>query len=246
MNSPWARYQIRAILIGLLWWIPYLVILRCLPGSTALIFLPAFPILIAFFVAVITGPFDLLALVTLLIPSAFYFITSTHIDWVWHSRHVGRLIGPSPILDILTLVATAALAIGGIALKRWLTSHRPELNPQEVRSLYRCLTWDVGLLTATVVVVLVIDAAKISYENEPQVLAENQKEVLRSFSATEADKLQVVMKLQYSRSPETMDVLRQALNDTSPSVKIVAAACLLEKGDISGLPLLEVRLLSAA
>jgi hypothetical protein len=239
--------QVRAIFIGLLWCVPYLSILRYLPGPVALVFLPGFPVLIAFFAAVLTGPFDLLAIVSLLIPAAFDFLISTHIDWVWHSHHAGTLIGPSPILDVLTVVATVLLAVIGIAVKRWLvTGRKLELSPREVRSLYRCLSWDVGLLVAMVAVLLGIDAAKIAHENDPLVFAETRKEILASPTATEADKLQVVMKLGYNRSPDAMDVLGQALKSPLPAVKFAAAASLLEKGDINGLPVLEERLMHSS
>jgi hypothetical protein len=247
MKPNLVQCQVRAIFIGLLWWIPYLLILRYLPGPAALVFLAGFPVLIAFFVAVLTGPFDLLAIVSLLIPAAFDFLISTHIDWVWHSRHVGTLLGPSPILDVLTVVATVILAVIGIALKRWLVTKRGlELNSHQVCSLYKYLYWDVGLLVGIVAVLAIFDAAKIAHENDPQVLAETRKEILTSPTATEADKLQVVMKLQYNHSPETMDVLRQALNDPLPIVKFAAAASLLEKGDIRGLPVLEERLMHSS
>jgi hypothetical protein len=211
------------------------------------VFLPGFPVLIAFFVALLTGPFDLLAIVSLLIPSAYAFLISTHEDWVWHSRHVGTLIGPSPILDVLTLVATVILAVIGIALKRWLvTGGKSKLSDQEVRSLHRCLSWDVGLLAAIVVVLLGFDAAKIAHDNNPQVLAKTRKEILASSTATEADKLQVVMKLQYDHSPDSMDVLRQALESPFPAVKLAAAASLLQNGDTSGLPQLEEHLMHSS
>jgi len=242
-----SQCQVRAIFIGLLWWVPYLSILRYLPGPVALVFLPGFPILIAFFAAVLTGPFDLLAIVSLLIPASFDFLISTHIDWVWHSHHAGTLIGPSPILDVLTVVATVILAVIGIAVKRWLmTEWRLELSSREVRSLYRCLSWDVSLLVVIVAVLLGIDAAKITHENNPQVLAETRKEILASTTASEADKLQVVMKLHYNRSPDAMDVLRQALKSPLLAVKSAAAASLLENGDISGLPVLEERLMHSS
>lgn len=247
MKPNLVQCQVRAIFIGLLWCVPYLSILRCLPGPVALVFLPGFPVLIAFFAAVLTGPFDLLAIVSLLIPAAFDFLISTHIDWVWHSRHVGTLIGPSPILDVLTVVATVILAVIGIALKRWLvTGRRSELSAREVRLLYRCLSWDVGLLVAIVAVLLGIDTVKIAHENNPQVLAETRKEILASPTATEADKLQVVMKLHFISSSDDMDVLRQALKSPLPAVKCAAAASLLEKGDISGLPVLEERLMHSS
>jgi hypothetical protein len=239
--------QVRAIFIGLLWCIPYLLILRCLPSPAALVFIPGFPVLIAFFVAVLTGPFDLLAIVSLLIPATYEFLISTHIDWVWHSRHVGTLVGPSPILDLLTLVATVILAVIGIALKRWLMiDWRLELSPQEVRSLYRCLSWDAGLLAAVVAVLLGIDAAKIAHESDPLAFRETRMEILASPTATEADKLHVVMKMQYTRAPEAMDVLRQALKSPLSAVKFAAAASLLEKGDISGLSVLEERLMQSS
>ena len=174
MKPNLVQCQIRAIFIGLLWGFPYLLILRYLSGPVTLVFLPGFPVLIAFFAAVLTGPFDLLAIVSLLIPAAYFFLSSTHVDWVWHSRNAGTLIGPSPILDVLTVVATFVLAVIGVALKRWLvTGRKLELSPREVRSLYRCLSWDVGLLVGIVTVLLSIDAAKIVHENNPQVLAEN-------------------------------------------------------------------------
>ena len=247
MKPNLVQCQVRAIFIGLLWWVPYLSIFRYLPGPVALVFLPGFPVLIAFFAAVLTGPFDLLAIVSLLIPAAFDFLISTHIDWVWHSRHAGTLIGPSPILDVLTVVAAVVLAVIGVALKRWLvTGRKLELSPREVRSLYRCLSWDVGLLVSIVAVLLSIDAAKIAHANNPQVLAETRKEILASPTATEADKLQVVMKLNFDRSPEAMDVLRQALKSPLATVKCVAAAILLEKGDSNGLPVLEERLMHSS
>src|SRR5208283_113534 len=100
------------------------------------------------------------------------------------------------------VVVTLILAVIGIAVKRWLvTKGRLELSPQEIRSLYRCLSWDAGLLVAIVVGLLGIDAAKIAHENDPQVLAETQKGILASPLATEANKLQVVMKLVSYRSP---------------------------------------------
>lgn len=236
----------RAIFIGLLWGIPYVAIIRFLPGPLALMFLAGFPVLVAFLVAVLADPFDLLAIVSLLIPAAFDFLISTHVDWVWHSRNAGTLLGPSPILDVLTVAVAFILAGIGISLKRWLvTPPNLDFRSREVRSQYRCLAWDVGLLTAIVVVLLGIDAVKIAHENDPQVLAETRKAILISPTATEADKLQVVME-QYNRSPETMDVLRQALDCPLPAVKFAAAASLLEKSDSSGLSVLEERLMRSA
>ena len=54
------------------------------------------------------------------------------------------------------------------------------------------------------------------------------------------------MKLEYSRSPEAMDLLREALKSPLPSVECAAAACLLERGDISGLPVLEEQLMHSS
>ncbi len=73
-----------------------------------------------------------------------------------------------------------------------------------------------------------------------------RKAILASPTATEADKLQVVMKLQYNRKPEAADVLREALKDPMPAVRFAAAASLLDKDDISGLSLLEERLMQSS
>lgn len=91
-----------------------------------------------------------------------------------------------------------------------------------------------------------VDAAKIAHENDPLVLTETRMEILASPTATEADKLQVVMKVQYTRRPEAMDVLRQALKSPLSAVKFAAAASLLQKGDISGLPVLEEQLMQSS
>lgn len=209
--------------------------------------LAGFPVLVAFFAAVLTGPFDLLAIVPLLIPVAFFFVIDTHVYWIWHSRHAGTFLGPSPILDTLTAVAAIVFASLGIALKRRLVAPRNlELSPREICSLYRCLSWDVGLLVGIVTVLLSIDAAKIVRENNPQVFAETQKEILLSPTATEADKLQVVMEMRYIRTLDQVGVLRQALKSPFPNVKCAAAATLLIGGDISGLPVLEETLMHSS
>jgi len=219
-------------------------IARYLPGLAALAFLAGFPILVAFIAAVLTGPFDLLAIVSLLVPVAFFFVIDTHIYWVWHSHHAGTFLGPSPILDALTAVMAVALAALGIALKRRLvTSPVLALVPRELRSLYRHLSWDVGLLVGLVAVLLSIDAVKIVREHDPQVLAGTRKEILLSPTATESDQLQVVMEMRYIRTPDQVDVLRQALKSPFPAVKCAAAATLLIDGDISGLPVLEETLM---
>ena len=145
------------------------------------------------------------------------------------------------------VVAMVILALIGIALKRLLTNRwKVELSPPEVRSLHRCLFLDVGLLAGIVVVLLTIDAVKIVYENNPHVRAATEKAILTSPTATESDQLQVVMKLQYRRSPDDVDVLRQALKSPFPSVQQVAAAILLQRGDTSGLPVLEQPLMHSS
>jgi hypothetical protein len=238
--------QVRAIFIGLLWAIPYLAILLHLTGMVYpfpllwLAWLLGFPILIAFFVAVLTGPFDKLAIVSLLIPAIYDFVISTHEDW----HLAGTLLGPSLPLSVLTVTVMLGLAVAGIALKRRLVPTRGvTLNAREQRSLARCFWWDVGIVMVLGAVVLGIDAFKIARERDPGVFVATREEILNAATATEADKLQVVMKLYRYRSPGDVEVLREALKDSSPKVRLTAAALLLQEGNSVGLSEMEQQLM---
>ena len=220
-----------------------------LSGWAWLAVLIGFPILVAFLVAVLTGSFDKLAIVSLLIPATAEFVMSTHIDWVWHSRHVGTLIGDSMAGGVLTLVAMLLLAIIGIALKRRLfKTSGTELSAREsVPAGAMSRVGSVDLLLAVAMVTLGIDAFKIVREQDPQVFAGTRAQILNSPTSTEADKLQVVMKL-YGPSRAGSDRRSAAgvKKFISKGQTDHAAAMLMQQGDNSGLPELEGQLMQSS
>jgi hypothetical protein len=242
---------VRAIFIGLLWAYPYVNALLYYAGPAYGTFLSGwawlavvfgFPVLVAFAVAVLTGPYDRLALITLLIPATADFVTSTHINWM-HTG-AGTYLGPMPMLDLAGLIL---LALIGIALKRRLVPARNVmLSARETRLLSRNFWLDIGALIAIAVVLLGIDAVKIVRDQDASVFAKTRKELLTSPTSTEADRLQVVMKLYSRNGTAAIDVLHEALKNPSAKVRLVAAARLLQQGDSSGLAELEEHLMQSS
>ena len=251
MKPNLVQCQVRAIFIGLLWACPYLNALlyfagpaygTFLSGWAWLAILFGFPILVAFMVALLTGPYDRLAIITLMIPATADFVTSTHMNWM-HTG-VGTYLGPMPMLDLAGLILFAFV---GIALKRRLVPARDvTLSARKTRSLSRNFWLDIGALIAIAVALLGIDAAKIAHERDPVVFAKMRTEILTSPTATESDRLQVVMRLNSRNELAVTDVLHEALKNPSAKVRLVAAARLLQQGDSSGLGELEEHLMQSS
>ncbi len=164
MKPSLLQRQWHAIIIGLVWPYAYLWITMLTIGSivgnghgsanAAAQFIPVIgiPLLVAYYVAVVSGPFDLLALVTMLIPAVAYSILLTCIDWQMHSTESGLQLTIYFQFLLLPCICSVIFAAIGIGLKRLHSRHVP-LDEEVTRAFRGYLKWDFGILGAMAVIV---------------------------------------------------------------------------------------------
>ena len=271
MKPSLLQRQWQAITIGLLWPIAYGLIVGLTIGpiaghghgnsswnSAAQIGLAlGIPILVAYYVAMVSGPYDLLALVTMLIPAVVFCVFETGISWQMSRglrSHVSGLeLGIYLRFILIPLAALAAFAVVGIALKR-LTCRRVRLDEELTRAYHGYLKWDLGILGA--IIVLAFGACAVQavhadplgvhglFLNPREHFVVQEKQILDSPTATEREKLGALFSTRWDK-PE-LGIIRDALKDKSTKVRFFAAVILLEQRDGSGLIELEPSLMHSA
>lgn len=271
MKPSLLQRQWQAIIVGLVWPFPYLWIVALTIGSIAghgrgdsswnsaaqIGLALGIPILIAYGVAMVSGPYDLLALVTMLIPAAAFCVFMTGISWLSSrgltSHEAGLELGIYLKFTLIPLAAVAAFALVGIALKR-LSCRRVPLDEELTRAYRDYLKWDFGILAAMISLALVACAVQAIHVDPLGVhglflsprehFVVEEKQILDSPTATEREKIGALFSTQWDK-PE-LGVIRDALKDQSMKVRFFAAVILLEQRDGSGLSELESSLMHSA
>ena len=269
MKPSLLQRQWHAIIIGLVWPFAYVWITALTIGSIAghglgssnaaaqFVSVVGIPLLVAYYVAVVSGPFDLLALVTMLIPAVGFCIFETGISWQMSreesSRESGLELGIYLEFILVPLAALSAFAVVGIALKR-LSCRREPLDEEVTRAFRGYLKWDFGILGAIMALAVGVNAVQLVYADpfglqgltlgprERFILRE--KQILDSPTATEREKIRALFSTQWDK-PE-LGIIRDALKDKSTKVRFFAAVILLEQRDGSGLIELEPSLMHSA
>jgi hypothetical protein len=215
------------------------------------------PLLVAYYVAMVSGPYDLLALVTMLIPAVAYSVFMTGISWqtshIVYSHESGLELGIYLQFILIPLAALTAFAAAGIALKR-LSCRRVTLDEELTRAYHGYLKWDFGFLGATILLAFGACAVQAIYAdplgvhglflNTREHFVVKEKKILDSPTATEQEKVYALFSTQWDK-PE-LGVIRDALKDKSTKVRYFAAVILLEQRDGSGLIELEPSLMHSA
>jgi len=211
------------------------------------------PILVAYYVAMVSGPYDLLALVTMLIPAVAFCVFETGVSWQMSSHESGLELGIYLKFILIPLAALAAFTVVGIALKR-LSCRRVPLDEELTRAYRGYLKWDLGILGAIIVLafgVCAVQAIRADplgvhglFLNPREHFVVQEKQILDSPTATEREKIGALFSTQWDK-PE-LGIIRNALKDKSTKVRFFAAVILLEQRDGSGLIELEPSLMHSA
>jgi hypothetical protein len=259
--------QWHAITIGLVWPFPYLWLIALSIGpiaadghrdyswsSAAQIGLAlGIPLLVAYYVAMVSGPYDLLALVTMLIPAGAFCVLETGISWQMGSHESGLDLAIYLKFILIPLAALALFAFAGIGLKR-LGCRRVPLDEELTRAYRGYLKWDFGILGAIIGLAFGACAVHAIHTDsfgvqglflgprERFVLKE--KQILDSPTATEQEKIYALFSTEWDK-PE-LGIIRNALKDKSAKVRFFAAVILLEQRDGGGLIELEPSLMHSA
>jgi len=257
--------QWHAIIIGLVWPFAYLWITALTIGPIAghrhgssdaaaqLVSVIGIPLVVAYYVAVVSGPFDLLALVTMLIPAAGFCVMFTCIDWQLHSTESGLQLRIYLQFILLPCICSFIFAAIGIGLKR-LHSRRAPLDEEVKRAFRSYLKWDFGILGAIMALAVGVNAVQLIYAdpfgvhglflNTRERFVLKEKQILDSPTAMEREKIGALFSTWWGK-PE-LGIIRNALKDKSTKVRFFAAVILLEQRDGSGLIELEPSLMHSA
>jgi hypothetical protein len=139
-------------------------------------------------------------------------------------------------------------AWSGIALKRGLqarfasakaTPARLTLSPQERQRMGLWLAFDLGLIVCATFVILRTEVVNRVATGTPEGLTRT----LLSPASSTGEKMHAIWELSLVGTDESTRSLRHAAQELQPPVNLMAAATLLERNDISELPLLEDYLL---
>jgi len=257
--------QWHAINVGLIWPFAYLGIVGLTVGSIAgngdgsstaaaqLVAVFGIPLLVSYYVAVVSGPFDLLALVTMLIPAVGFCVLFTCIGWETHHTESGLLLRIYLLFVLLPCLCSFIFAAIGIGLKR-LHSRRVPLDEEVTQAFRGYLKWDFGILGAIMALAIAVNAVQLIsmdpfgvhglFLNTRERFVLKEKQILESPTATEREKILALFSTSWDK--KELGLIRNALKDQSTKVRFFAAVILLEQRDGSGLIELEPSLMHSA
>ena len=285
MISKLARVRLLALLcspllgiaIGVASSLSMLLTLRLMPNTDASIWEPVsyvmawIPItLLVAGLAAILGAYDLLVIVTCIVPALLYFGSSYAMDVSTFLPDNGHtmydILGAIPPFDyadqlwfLFRLLAWAlATAAVGIALKRWIVWARGKaapanLGPAENRRLWRGLVFDVGFLFLVMSVVLFLDLRQRLRLGDPDAILASVTQVLDSPASTPADREGALShmeefsdKFRGDAISSAVAMLRREVQSQPVPVNLVVAKTLITFRDFSALPLIENALLHSS
>lgn len=231
-------------------------------GSSWLVFL-----LLAFGLASIMGTYDLLVVVTCMIPGLLYFAgnyainVSMYLPDDGHTFH--NVMGGVPPFYFwghfwilcCSLAWGFATACAALVLKRWWRGEpiRAELFPTgslESRALCRSVIFDTGFLLLAILLVLFIDLQLQIRKGRPDVILAHVTEVLDAPTSTPMDRTLALHDLHWNLDrfhngdlSNTLTMLRRELGTQPEPTKLEVAIVLIQCHDLSGLPLIEESLM---
>ena len=265
------------IAAGLIYSLSMGLTLRLMPNTDAQIWEPIsmamawIPItLLVAALAAILGSYDLLVIVTCVVPAMLYFAAnyaasiSSYLPDNGHTLY--DIVGGIPPFDYPDQLSSLFHALGwalsaaaaGIALKRWLLHLRGNpsssiLTSGEKPHLWRLVAFDLGFLFLVTFVVLAVDLGHQLRLGQPDAIIANATNVLDSPASTPADREGALSDLQeFSEKFKSEDVaravvtLRREVGQQPPPVNLVVAKVLITFQDYSAVPLIEAALQRAA
>ena len=210
-------------------------------------------IFVAWRVAILLDRFDPLLLVAVALISALAFGASYSTDVRTFLPDNGHTFfdvgtwGARPFdfwgqFEIFAFIlAWAIFTIGaGIALKRlaWNSSAVAAPSPGDSGKMILWLAFDLVLIVGTTFAILRTEVVNRIAVGKPENIYEAAVQVLQSKASSEGDRAQAILKLGEIRSEAATDLLRHAARDEPEPINIVAAAELLGRDDLVGLPLI--------
>ena len=218
---------------------------------------------------VVLGAYDLLAIVTCIIPALLYFAFNYRAAISIFLPNDGHtfydVLGTFPPFDYkdqalflskLLLWALSAAA-AGIALKRWLSrwcgkATPTVLAPKEKHLLWRGMVFDIGLISLVIFVVLGVDLRNQLRLGSPDFLTASTATILDSPTSTPAEREDALTEMQRFSDKFSPDDTRRAVAllqrelPVQPSpINLTVADMLILFHDDSGVPMLREALTHA-
>jgi hypothetical protein len=138
----------------------------------------------------------------------------------------------------------AATVVGtGLALKRWMrlspagpgVSSNLVPDPKEKSKIWRWLAFDFALIFCITFGMLRHEVMEREVQGTPAYLTQT----LESPTSTGIERLNAIRELSMGDTGESIQALRRAAAQDQPPINLIAAAALLDRNDISGLPVVE-------
>lgn len=223
-----------------------------------ILFLP--PVAFAFAVARYAGRHDKVAFITCGVPALAAFLIgylldiNTYIESAARHAMTGGCLGYVPPLDVLgqlskmflpALWAVIPSAVG-IGLHR-LSRRKDVLAESEpVVEVGHAFRWFVLALGVGVVASLIGYASYVGVKNTPFARIAHARMVLAGPNSSEQQKTNAIWDLWRLREDASTQILREAVRSQPVPLNILAAACLANRNDLTGLPLLETELMKSS
>jgi hypothetical protein len=231
---------------------PNLVLTNFSRAFLPLLIVSILAVLFIWRLTVLLGPADPLAILPGSLAVAFSFGVS-------YSMDVHSFLPEDGFMDILTFGArpfdfwgqsriflclfvwALFTTWGGFGLKKWSEPARglPARSIDEIRKVSLWLTFDIVLIICATVAILRAEVVNRVAEGKPENICRAAAQVLQSQTSTGGERVNAVFKLGQVSSEESTNLLRQAARNQPAPVNLIAAANLLGRDDLLGLPLLE-------
>lgn len=222
-----------------------------------LLFIP--PVGFAFAVARYAGRHDKVAFITCAVPALAFFLIgylgdiNTYIESAARHAMTGGCLGFAPPLDVPgqlfkmffpALWAALAGAIG-IGLHRLTRKKVVIAESEPAGEVSHAFRWFVLALGVGVVASLIGYASYVGVKNTPSARISHAQKVLADANSSETEKTHALFDLWRLRDDASTQVLRDAVKGQPRPMNVLAAAFLVNRNDLTGLPLLGVELMKS-
>jgi hypothetical protein len=223
-----------------------------------LFFIP--PVAFAFAVARYAGRHDKVAFITCAVPALAFFLIgylldiNTYIESAARHAMTGGCIGFVPPLDVIgqlskmffpALWAALAGAIG-IGLHRFTKRKALAAESEPEVDASHAFRWFAMALGVCLVASLIGYACYVGWKNTPGARISHAQKVMTDAKSSMEQKQRALWDLFRLRDEGSTRLLQFAVKTQPPPLNILAAAFLVNRNDLTGLPLLEVELMKSS
>lgn len=223
-----------------------------------LFFIP--PVAFAFAVARYAGRHDKVSFITCGVPALAAFLIgylldiNTYIESAVRHAMTGGCLGFVPPLDVPgqlskmffpALWAALAGAIG-IGLHRLTRKKVVVVESEPVGEVGHAFRWFVLALGVGMVASLIGYASYVGAKNTPGARVSHAEKILAGANSSVIEKSHALSDLCHLRDDGSTQILRDAVKNQPAPMNVLAAAFLVDRNDLTGLPLLEVELMKSS